>query len=98
MAGAASLISAFGVLTPGLVEHAPSVDRRGGQRRRGATALRISRSSPTSFLGAVSDRDPGDQTPTLVIDVGGGSTELILGAGGTVEFFVSMQGRRCAPQ
>jgi exopolyphosphatase/pppGpp-phosphohydrolase len=46
----------------------------------------------------VSDRDPGDQTPTLVIDVGGGSTELILGAGGTVEFFVSMQGRRCAPQ
>ena len=39
----------------------------------------------------MSERDPGDPTPTLVIDVGGGSTELVLGATRTVEFFVSLQ-------
>jgi len=44
-----------------------------------------------SFLGATSDRDPGSTTPTLVIDIGGGSTELIIGQGRTAEFFVSTQ-------
>ena len=44
-----------------------------------------------SFLGATSDRDPGSATPTLVIDIGGGSTELIIGRGRTAEFFVSTQ-------
>ena len=28
-----------------------------------------------TFLGATSDRDPEDKTPTLVADIGGGSTE-----------------------
>lgn len=44
-----------------------------------------------SFLGATSDRDPDSTTPTLVIDIGGGSTELIVGRGRTAEFFVSTQ-------
>jgi exopolyphosphatase / guanosine-5'-triphosphate,3'-diphosphate pyrophosphatase len=44
-----------------------------------------------TFLGAVSDRDPTDSTPTLVIDVGGGSTELIVGAGREVRDFFSLQ-------
>jgi exopolyphosphatase/guanosine-5'-triphosphate,3'-diphosphate pyrophosphatase len=44
-----------------------------------------------SFLGATSDRDPDATTPTLVIDIGGGSTELIVGRGRTAEFFVSTQ-------
>ncbi len=44
-----------------------------------------------SFLGATSDRDASSATPTLVIDIGGGSTELIIGRGREAEFFVSTQ-------
>ena len=44
-----------------------------------------------TYLGATSDHDATDATPTLVIDVGGGSTELIVGAGARVGFSVSMQ-------
>jgi exopolyphosphatase/guanosine-5'-triphosphate,3'-diphosphate pyrophosphatase len=44
-----------------------------------------------TFLGATATRDPGDPTPRAVIDIGGGSTELVIGAGGRVEFHVSMQ-------
>jgi exopolyphosphatase/guanosine-5'-triphosphate,3'-diphosphate pyrophosphatase len=44
-----------------------------------------------TFLGAMSDRDSGDATRALVIDVGGGSTELVIGALGTVSFHVSLQ-------
>ncbi len=33
-----------------------------------------------TFLGATSERDPGDTTPTLVVDIGGGSTELVIGS------------------
>jgi exopolyphosphatase/guanosine-5'-triphosphate,3'-diphosphate pyrophosphatase len=44
-----------------------------------------------TFLGAMSDRDAEDATPTLVIDVGGGSTELVIGALGIVSFHVSLQ-------
>lgn len=32
-----------------------------------------------TFLGATSDCNPGDAPPTLVIDIGGGSTELVIG-------------------
>jgi exopolyphosphatase/guanosine-5'-triphosphate,3'-diphosphate pyrophosphatase len=44
-----------------------------------------------SFLGATSARDPRDPTPLVVLDIGGGSTEFIVGAAGAVSFHVSTQ-------
>ncbi len=44
-----------------------------------------------TFLGATSERDPGDVTPTLVFDIGGGSTELVIGSGHEAGFHVSTQ-------
>jgi exopolyphosphatase/guanosine-5'-triphosphate,3'-diphosphate pyrophosphatase len=44
-----------------------------------------------TFLGATSERDPDDPTPTLVVDIGGGSTEMVIGTGHEVSFHVSNQ-------
>jgi exopolyphosphatase/guanosine-5'-triphosphate,3'-diphosphate pyrophosphatase len=44
-----------------------------------------------TFLGATSERDASDRTPTLVIDIGGGSTEFVIGTGGKMDFHVSNQ-------
>ena len=44
-----------------------------------------------SFLGAMTEREHDDPTPTLLIDVGGGSTELILGSALHVDYHVSLQ-------
>ena len=44
-----------------------------------------------TFLGATSERDPADHTPTLVFDIGGGSTELVIGTGREMSFHVSTQ-------
>jgi exopolyphosphatase/guanosine-5'-triphosphate,3'-diphosphate pyrophosphatase len=44
-----------------------------------------------TFLGATSERDASDTTPTLVLDIGGGSTELVIGTGTEVGFHVSTQ-------
>jgi exopolyphosphatase / guanosine-5'-triphosphate,3'-diphosphate pyrophosphatase len=42
-----------------------------------------------TFLGAMHDRDSSDQ-PTVVIDIGGGSTEFIVGHDSTAGFHVSL--------
>jgi exopolyphosphatase / guanosine-5'-triphosphate,3'-diphosphate pyrophosphatase len=44
-----------------------------------------------TYLGATSDRDPADTTPTLVLDIGGGSTEMVIGTGHEASFHVSTQ-------
>ncbi|HET6869453.1 MAG TPA: Ppx/GppA phosphatase family protein, partial [Solirubrobacteraceae bacterium] len=44
-----------------------------------------------TFLGATSERDASDREPILVIDIGGGSTEFVIGTGGEMEFHVSNQ-------
>jgi exopolyphosphatase/guanosine-5'-triphosphate,3'-diphosphate pyrophosphatase len=44
-----------------------------------------------TFLGAMSDRDGGTSEPTVVIDIGGGSTEFIVGSDHTTSFHVSVQ-------
>ena len=44
-----------------------------------------------TFMGATSERDAGDRTPTLVLDIGGGSTEMIIGSRSEVGFHVSTQ-------
>ncbi len=43
-----------------------------------------------TFLGAMSDRQPSEE-PTVVIDIGGGSTEFIVGHNHTAGFHVSLQ-------
>jgi exopolyphosphatase / guanosine-5'-triphosphate,3'-diphosphate pyrophosphatase len=44
-----------------------------------------------TFLGAMSDRDGSSTEPTVVIDIGGGSTEFIVGTDHEASFHVSVQ-------
>jgi exopolyphosphatase/guanosine-5'-triphosphate,3'-diphosphate pyrophosphatase len=44
-----------------------------------------------TFSGATVARDAGDPTTLMVVDIGGGSTELVVGSGGDVAFHVSTQ-------
>jgi exopolyphosphatase / guanosine-5'-triphosphate,3'-diphosphate pyrophosphatase len=44
-----------------------------------------------TYAGATAARSPDDHTELLVIDIGGGSTELVCGAGGRLGFHVSAQ-------
>ncbi|HEX3737009.1 MAG TPA: Ppx/GppA phosphatase family protein [Solirubrobacterales bacterium] len=42
-----------------------------------------------TYLGATSETSP--EVPTLVVDIGGGSTELVVGERGEIEWYVSLQ-------
>jgi exopolyphosphatase/guanosine-5'-triphosphate,3'-diphosphate pyrophosphatase len=42
-----------------------------------------------TYMGATFERPPTD--PTLVVDIGGGSTELVVGAGREIAFYASLQ-------
>jgi exopolyphosphatase/guanosine-5'-triphosphate,3'-diphosphate pyrophosphatase len=42
-----------------------------------------------TYLGATAERPPSE--PTLVIDIGGGSTELVVGTGAEISFHASLQ-------
>ena len=44
-----------------------------------------------TYRGATAARDPARQEHLLVIDIGGGSTELVVGTGGELDFHVSTQ-------
>jgi exopolyphosphatase / guanosine-5'-triphosphate,3'-diphosphate pyrophosphatase len=44
-----------------------------------------------TYAGATAARPPDDPTELVVIDIGGGSTELVCGAGGALGFHVSAQ-------
>jgi exopolyphosphatase / guanosine-5'-triphosphate,3'-diphosphate pyrophosphatase len=60
-----------------------------------ARVLRGEEEAQLTFLGAMSGRasddEPGADEPTVVIDVGGGSTEFVVGSGNTAGFHVSLQ-------
>ncbi|HYP55085.1 MAG TPA: Ppx/GppA phosphatase family protein, partial [Solirubrobacterales bacterium] len=61
-------------------------------RERFALAARVldgSEEARLTYLGATHERPPAE--PTLVIDIGGGSTELIVGHDGGIDFEHSMQ-------
>jgi exopolyphosphatase/guanosine-5'-triphosphate,3'-diphosphate pyrophosphatase len=55
-----------------------------------ATTISGEREARLTFLGATSARPAGD-VPLMVLDIGGGSTEVVVGSEGRVEFFVSTQ-------
>jgi len=66
-----------------------TVERRYGLQAR---AIPGSEEAQLTYLGATSDRSgAGAAERTLVIDAGGGSTELIVGSGRAVDFSVSLQ-------
>ncbi|HEY3758254.1 MAG TPA: Ppx/GppA phosphatase family protein [Solirubrobacteraceae bacterium] len=55
-----------------------------------ARALSGDEEAQLTFLGAMSDREP-DPEPTVVIDIGGGSTEFVVGHDRTAGFHASLQ-------
>jgi exopolyphosphatase / guanosine-5'-triphosphate,3'-diphosphate pyrophosphatase len=63
------------------------------RERHGLDVRRLSgdEEARLTYLGATAGRDPADPTPRLVIDIGGGSTEVVVGARGQVELHASMQ-------
>lgn len=70
----------------------PALLEQVGERYRlDARVLSGDEEAQLTFSGATSERDPDDATPTVVVDVGGGSTEVVVGRGHEAAFHVSMQ-------
>jgi exopolyphosphatase/guanosine-5'-triphosphate,3'-diphosphate pyrophosphatase len=61
-----------------------------GRYKLDARTLTGDEEAQLTFLGATSDR-PDDSKRTVVIDIGGGSTEFIIGTGHKADFHVSTQ-------
>ncbi|MCW2986290.1 MAG: Ppx/GppA family phosphatase [Conexibacter sp.] len=57
----------------------------------GARTITGDEEARLTYLGATSDRPASDGDARVVIDVGGGSTELVVGHGADVDFHVSTQ-------
>ena len=83
----AAMTSAVRDATNG-AEFASTVRRRWGLEPQ---VLSGDEEARLTFLGATSERDPSDRTPILVIDIGGGSTEFVIGPGREMQFHVSNQ-------
>jgi exopolyphosphatase/guanosine-5'-triphosphate,3'-diphosphate pyrophosphatase len=66
-------------------------DEVGSRYRLDTHVLTGDEEARLTFLGATSEHDPADSTPTVVIDIGGGSTEVVIGAGREATFHVSTQ-------
>lgn len=86
-ATAAVLTSAVRDATNG-AEFADEVRRRYGLDARVIDGEEEGR---LTFLGATSERGDDRPEPVLVVDIGGGSTELVLGSGGEPTFHTSLQ-------
>lgn len=86
-AGVAVMTSAVRDSTNG-EEFAAEVQRRYGLEPHVLTG---DQEATLTYLGATSERDPADTTPTLVLDIGGGSTEMVIGTGHEASFHVSTQ-------
>ena len=81
-----------GVLTSAVRDAANGEEFARAVRERFGIAARVlpgDEEARLSHLGATGGATPGH--PTLVIDIGGGSTELIVGDAGTMSFHVSTQ-------
>jgi exopolyphosphatase / guanosine-5'-triphosphate,3'-diphosphate pyrophosphatase len=86
--------SAVAVLTSAVRDSANGEEFAGIVRDRYALEPHVlsgDEEAQLTFLGATSERDASDRVPTLVLDIGGGSTEMIIGSGGEVGFHVSTQ-------
>jgi exopolyphosphatase/guanosine-5'-triphosphate,3'-diphosphate pyrophosphatase len=86
-AGAAALTSAVRDAADGAAFAAAVGERLGVEAR----TLSGDEEAAFTYAGATALRPPGDPTELVVIDIGGGSTELVCGARGRIGFHVSTQ-------
>jgi exopolyphosphatase/guanosine-5'-triphosphate,3'-diphosphate pyrophosphatase len=83
-----------GVLTSAVRDAANGAEFTAAVRERfgfDASTIDGDTEAALTFAGATSERDSADRAPLVVIDIGGGSTKLVVGARGRMEFHVSTQ-------
>jgi exopolyphosphatase/guanosine-5'-triphosphate,3'-diphosphate pyrophosphatase len=92
------IIAEFGVETVDAIATSAVRDAENGDafiaelRERFALSARVldgEEEARLTYLGATSESTP--EVPTLVVDIGGGSTELIVGHGEQIDFHASLQ-------